>query len=342
MAIKSFRKYSIIVQMTIWLIYLSSTIVYDIGTVGFWPAFVFGLSDTIAMAAIVYFHYFKLLPILVNKNYFKYLFSTIVTVFIVGFTFAFLDNNLPFDYPITHSYWDSIVYNVLQLLLFIIISSMFYFVHNWYLQREKEDELKVEKLKAELNFLRSQINPHFLFNTLNNIYSYAQTGNEKTAPMLEKLSGILRFMVYDCNSDTVELNKEIEAIENLLEIHRMKMSAQNNVIFHYQNNRGYHLVAPLILINLVENACKHSDTLSNKGGFIKIDASVVKKHDLVFSISNTIKKKSNSTLLNYSGMGLENIKKRLKLLYENDYIMKENIENNVYYLQLEIPLMRKR
>ncbi|WP_299113867.1 sensor histidine kinase [uncultured Winogradskyella sp.] len=341
MAIKHFKKYSIIAQVALWLIYLSSTIVFDASAIGFWTSFAFSLSNVMAIATIVYFHYFKLLPLLVDKNYFWYLIFTILTILIVGFTFAVLDNNLPFDYPITHSFWDSIIFNVLQLSLFIIISSMFYFVHNWYLKREKEDELKLEKLRAELNFLRSQINPHFLFNTLNNIYSYAQTGNEKTAPMLEKLSGILRFMVYDCNNATVELNKEIEAIENLLEIHRMKNSTQNNIIFNYQSNKGFHLVAPLILINLVENACKHSDTVSNRSGFIKIVASVLKDNKLVFSISNSIKKKSNSTTLKYGGMGLENITKRLELLYENDYFMEEDIKNNVYHLQLEIPLMRK-
>ena len=116
--------------------------------------------------------------------------------------------------------------------------------------------LKNQKLEAELNFLKSQINPHFLFNTLNNIYAYAQIGNEKTAPMLERLSAILRFMVYDCSEDRVGFTKELEAIEHLLEIQKMKNSKQQNIYFSQKGVKGYHLIAPLIIVNLIENGHK--------------------------------------------------------------------------------------
>ena len=118
--------------------------------------------------------------------------------------------------------------------------------------------------------MKSQINPHFLFNTLNNIYAFAQTGNEKTAPMLERLSSILRFMVYDCSEEKVELIKELNAVEDLLEIYKMKNSEQRNIQFVSEGVKGFPLVAPLIIVNFVENAFKHSDAVSNPNGFIHV------------------------------------------------------------------------
>ncbi len=166
---------------------------------------------------------------------------------------------------------------------------MLYFVEAWHENFKREVLLKSEKLQTELNFLKSQINPHFLFNTLNNIYSYAQTSNEKTAPMLERLSAILRFMVYDCGEDRVSLNKELSAIEDLLEIHKMKNSKQQNIQFSSEGVKGYHLIVPLILVNFVENACKYNDTISNPNGYIKINLLVSKLDHCEFSIQNTFK-----------------------------------------------------
>ena len=291
---------------------------------------------------VVYVHYYRLLPLLFKKRYTSYIVLTLLTLAVVNLLYIMVDYVLPFDYPMEQSFLVSYGYNLLSLVLVIIISSMFYYVREWHLGREREEHLRAVKLQTELNFLRSQINPHFLFNTLNNIYSYVQTGNEKTAPMIERLSRILRFMVYDCDNSTVELNKEIEAIESLLEIHRMKNSRQENIRFNYSGNKGYHLIAPLILMNLVENACKHSSAAGDPEGFIHVEASVSNEDSLHFTISNSVRPPTESSTLKYSGLGLENIRKRLSLLYGTDHSMSEKNDGKVYVLKLKIPLERKK
>ncbi len=338
----NFIRYSILGQVFLWLTLLAMGLSFELAIIDFWPAFVLSLNFVLLVMVIVYVHYYELLPLLFQKKYLSYTVLTLLTLATGISVYLIIDWLLPFDYPIPESIWSSYAYNFFSLVLFIALSSMYYYIQRWYLHREKQEVLHTEKLRTELNFLRSQIDPHFLFNTLNNIYSYAQTGNEKTAPMLEKLSGILRFMVYDCNGDTVQLNKELEAIENLLEIHRMKNSAQENITFNYRGNKGYHLVAPLILINLVENACKHSNAVSNLQGFIHVALTVTETDELVFSISNSVKQKTESTTLKYGGLGLNNIMKRLILLYGDSFTIDEINDGKVYNLELTIPVERKK
>ncbi|MDC8004561.1 sensor histidine kinase [Aureisphaera galaxeae] len=337
----NFIRYSILGQVILWLILLAMGVSYELAIIDFWPALVISLNFVVLTMIVVYIHYFMLLPLLFRRKYLQYVVFTLITLGTGIFLYLTFDTLMPFDYPMEESLWSSSAYSFFSLILFIALSSMYYYINKWYLHREKQEVLQTEKLRTELNFLRSQINPHFLFNTLNNIYSYAQTGNEKTAPMLEKLAGILRFMVYECDQNTVELNKEIEAIENLLEIHRMKNSAQTNIVFEYKGVKGYHLVAPLILVNLVENACKHSNAVSDLNGFIRLNAEVNEQHLLHFKVSNSIKQKTDSTTLSPGGLGLKNIVKRLDLLYGNTYAMKDANDGKVYQLELEIPLTVK-
>ncbi|MEM9822279.1 MAG: histidine kinase, partial [Bacteroidota bacterium] len=234
-----------------------------------------------------------------------------------------------------------LLYDYLILTITTAYTSLFYFAEKWFKNISAENQLRNEKLQAEVNFLKSQINPHFLFNTLNNIYSYTQTGNEKAAPMLERLSSILRFMVYDCAENRVGLSKEITAIESLLEIHKMKNSAQQNIDLSVEGVRGFHLIAPLIIVNFVENACKHSDVVSNKNGFIKVKVWVDEADHCLLTISNSYKEKKRITNP-YGGLGLENIKKRLALQYGDRYRLSEEKADGIYQLQLHIPLERKQ
>ncbi|MEM9144330.1 MAG: histidine kinase, partial [Bacteroidota bacterium] len=297
---------------------------------------------TLMSMVVVYFHYYKLLPLLFQRRYLLYFVLTFLMVSTVNVLYVLVDSEMPYEYPMDSSYWSSYGYNLLSLILILIVSSMFYYVREWHLGREREEQLRAEKLQTELHLLRSQINPHFLFNTLNNIYSYVQTGNEKAAPMIERLSGILRFMVYDCTHATVELNKEIEVIENLLEIHRMKSASKVNIRFNFAGNKGYHLVAPLILVNLVENACKHSDAVNNPKGYIRVEIQVQADDMLYFTISNSIKRHTGSTTLTYGGVGLKNMKKRLSLLYGDQYSLTESNDGHVYRMELKLPLERKK
>ena len=341
MEASKFRKYSLLGQIGVWsllfMIYFIEMMDYE----GLCYSLFYGITQIVLLAIPAYTHYYALLP-LFNKGhkilYFSLTFLLITLSSLINCSILYY---FEFDDLEVRYFWADFIYYFILTAIILVVLSLQYFVRAWYLNIQTESMLRSEKLQAELNFLKSQINPHFLFNTLNNIYSYAQTSNPKTAPMLERLSSILRFMVYDCSEDIVELSKEVTAVENLLEIQRMKNSEQRNISFSTKGIKGFHLIAPLIIVNFVENACKHSDVGSNPEGFIRVHIAVDEKDHCLVDISNSTRKKSNLPG-KYQGLGMENIRKRLDLQYKDNYQMAIQKGELKYQLTLRMPLTRKR
>lgn len=170
-----------------------------------------------------------------------------------------------------------------------------------------------EKLETELKFLKSQINPHFLFNALNNIYSLSVTESKHTPESIMQLSEILRYMVYDSNEPKVPLINEINYIENYVELHLLKDSRGIDVKLDLDKSNAHLLVAPLLFIPFVENAFKHSKIENLKDGFIEISLHS-QKQEVTFQVINSLPK-NDFTKDKVGGVGLENIRKRLNLLY---------------------------
>ncbi|MEO0731942.1 MAG: histidine kinase [Bacteroidota bacterium] len=341
----TFRRYTIGTQFAFIVTFFLVNFVEQYFYTDFVEAAVLALNYTIMVIGVATVNYFYLLAIFLRgrRGYYFFLLFLVMSVFVM--VYYLVDAVLPFAYegeeedpPLE---WLDLVYNYLLLLLTTAYTGLFYFVEQWYQNLTVETRLRTEKLQAELNFLKSQINPHFLFNTLNNIYSFAQTGNAKTASMLERLSSILRFMVYDCGGSRVELFKEITAVEDLLEIHKMKNSEQRNIELRVEGVKSYHLIAPLIIVNFVENACKHSDVVNNANGFIRIALSVDDADACRLEITNSYREKI-TTLEPYGGVGASNIKKRLELQYADSYELKEEKAEGIYDLLLVIPLARKK
>ncbi len=340
-----FRKYNIFGQAGIWCILFVIAYMDELPYSSPVASFFFALNYIIMVAGVVYLHYFFVLPLYLKRKRIFYFLTTFALMSFFMLVYDLIDVNLPFevedDSEDQSPAWLEYFYGYLLLTLLVAVSSIYYFIQAWFRNTEKEANLKNQKLQAELNFLKSQINPHFLFNTLNNIYAFAQTDNPKTAPMLEHLSSILRFMVYDCGEERVMLTKELEAVKDLLEIYKMKNARQQNISLTTFGVKGLHLIAPLIIVNLVENAFKHSDAVTNPAGFIRISISVNEEDQCTCEVVNSIKKKikTNSP---YQGVGLGNIIKRLDLQYETNYNLETSEENNQYHLKLSIPLERKK
>lgn len=343
----TFRQYGVLSQLALLLIFFLINFVENYSYYSFFETFIYALNYTFMVVGTVVVHYFQVLPLYLKGK--RWLYFSLLLFLMTGFIALYyaIDVMLPFvdhyelELDLASFGLIDLAYDYLILMISIAYTSLYYFVELWFKNISTEAQLRNQKLQAELNFLKSQINPHFLFNTLNNIYSFAQTGNEKTAPMLERLSSILRFMVYDCGENRVGLSKEITAIEDLLEIHKMKNSAQQNIELTVEGVKNFHLIAPLIIVNFVENACKHSDVISNPKGFIKVSISVTPSDKCLFAISNTFKKK----LINdskYGGIGLKNVKKRLELQYNKNYSLTEEMLSGNYHLKLQIPLERKK
>lgn len=172
-----------------------------------------------------------------------------------------------------------------------------------------------EKLASELKFLKSQVNPHFLFNALNNIYSLSVMQAPQTSESVMQLSEILRYMVYDSNEEKVLLKNEINYIKNFIDLYLLKDSRGMNVKLELDKPAADLMVSPLLFIPFVENAFKHSKIENLKGGFICIRLKV-NDRTIVFQVVNSIPE-NNFIKDEVGGIGLENVKKRLRLLYPN-------------------------
>lgn len=225
----------------------------------------------------------------------------------------------------------------LMVILGIVYMASIRVARVYYLKAIQKMELKAERAEAELNLLKSQISPHFLFNTLNNIYGLAYLKDERAAEMISKLSGLLRYLLYDCNKPKVPLTKERELIENFLNIQLLKHEDTRNVDFYHAGITDNHRIAPMILINFIENCFKHSDLESNPQAWIKISLEV-ENSELSFRTENTFHRATGTVPTNHRGIGLTNALKLLEANYPGQHQISMTEENNVYQLDLKIIL----
>lgn len=204
-------------------------------------------------------------------------------------------------------------------------------------QRQIED-LKSSIQESELQFLRSQVNPHFLFNNLNNLYSYALEGSTKTPEIILELSGVLRYMLYECKEEFVPLDKELEQLGNFIRLYKMQIEERGVVNFKVNSINSGYKIAPLILVVFIENAFKHSQ--SGQSSDIKIDINLdMNGSTLNFSCKNNYEKTPGLETV-AKGIGLTNVKKRLELLYAKKYQLKIDEKGNTFEVNLSLDLER--
>lgn len=191
--------------------------------------------------------------------------------------------------------------------------------------KQIEKNLVNEKLAAELNFLKAQTNPHFLFNTLNNIYALARKKSDHTADVVMKLSKLLRFMLYESKKDTIPLADEVQVLDNYIELERMRYGDKLDLRFSREIDDERQPIAPLILLPFVENAFKHGASESRFHSYITIELRV-KQNLLSFSIRNS--KNDEPVNISPEKIGLNNIRRQLELLYPDHTLEIESTHNS--------------
>lgn len=205
-----------------------------------------------------------------------------------------------------------------------------------YLKKEKEQqEIENKKLNSELVFLKSQINPHFLFNTLNNLYFLVHSGSPKTGDALLKLSDLMRYMLEDTAGRKVDLHKELAYIHNYVDLQRLRMHESVSVDMRVEGNFNNKAIEPLLLIPFIENAFKHGISY-HEPSYIDVDL-VLDKDTLHFTVRNSIpvaKTEKDSV----SGIGLKNVMKRLELLYPGRHQLAIDASSARYSVNLSIEL----
>lgn len=214
-------------------------------------------------------------------------------------------------------------------LFFMLLSTAVYVISTNFRTREDRKNLETEKLNAELAFLRSQINPHFLFNSLNNIYSLAYKKSEKTPEAILKLSEIMRYMLYESNEEAVLLEEEINYLENYIDLQKLRFKEEVYVDLHVDIDSGGHRIMPLLLISFLENAFKHGVS-TDQHQPIRIDISV-RNRRLHFKAENA---KNQLNKDQTKGVGLTNLKRRLQLGYPDRHTI--NIVESEHYYSSEL------
>lgn len=222
--------------------------------------------------------------------------------------------------------------------MFFLSTFFVYIIRDRELQQKKPD-LTNQNLEFEMKFLKSQINPHFLFNALNNVYALSVIKAENTPEMILKLSEMLRFTLYDSESQKVKVERELSYISNYIDFQRLKMDTEPNLTVSMDQCNRELMIEPMLLIPFVENSFKHSHIENTKRGWIKL-----KIHSLgsmlFFNISNSIMPTMTNRDLP-GGIGLENVRKRLELLYPGRFELKIESTTNEHRVQLMIDTGKK-
>lgn len=311
------------------------------GVYGFWFS---SLLLPVTLITTYFINYFLIPKYLLQKKYFKFtlysFYTFIVTADIIGliivFYFLYLSNlsvaNMPFMSR-QFVFVLVIVYLVIGLVSFVSLLN-----HNFKtLSKNKELQNKILETQLqiknqELHFLKKQIHPHFLFNTLNTIYGFALKQSKDTPEIILKLSNLLDYILYQVNKPKVSLKEEVLHIQEYIELEKIRFQDTLEVKFKSDIIDDNIQVAPMLLIPFVENAFKHGTIIN---GFLTIEVEIyLKNNQLNFSIKNTILNEEKKD--NENRIGLENIQKRLQLLYEDNYQLKIKKKDNWFVVNLKL------
>ena len=255
---------------------------------------------------------------------------------------SFLFNSIfidPYESAINRriSYFTLITFDMLAIIQ--ISMAMFLSWAYYVFEKNKENELALSQLKtlnkeSELNELKKQINPHFLFNALSNIYSIAYLKDDRTPEKIMQLSKMLRYVIYESDVEFIELSKEIEHLKRYIDFQKFKIAKEQQIIFEYPDIIESVKIAPMLLLPFIENAFKHSQIAIEPDAWVRIKLQV-STNRILFSVENTVSSKPKEEILMNPGIGIENISKRLEIIYHSGAEL-NIVEDETYKVDLII------
>lgn len=324
-------------QWLIWVIVLFMGFFTALAEDPLVQAVVFAILNTAFYAAIIYGNISFLYPRFYEKGkkktYLVYSVLYIITLALSrGFVAMYIYNHYFAKQPERLSAGLIFAF-IAGATLDFIISLIFRIALAYFKLKQQSEDIRLQKTKAELQLLKSQVQPHFLFNTLNNIYYEAYTEAPKTAALIEKLSEIMRYLVDESPKDLVLLSSEICFLENYISLERIRVRYSLSIIFKKDYDQDF-LLPPMLLMPLVENMFKHGiDKLSEKNEIV-ISLSIV-NNQIIFQTKNRKNKGSSES----HGFGLKNLRQRLELLYENNFELTYDGDDSHFSSYLKLPMV---
>jgi two-component system LytT family sensor kinase len=292
------------------------------------------------LAAICYFNIYYLFPLYFKKG--KYLLYALLAIVCLMF-YTSLKNwhdTWLYGYVIgditKRNFFYNTYYNFSTALFYLAFTLTLELSKKWYTQQQLLQKIQIEKLNTELQYLKAQINPHFLFNSLNTVHFQIDKQNTAARESLQKFSAMLRYQLYECNAETIPIEKEIEYLESYVDLQRLRKNQNYSIGFCSPENVKNFGIAPLLLMPFVENAFKHISSHTDKINSVSIQ---FEKDDnfFLFKIQNT--KDAYTVTSQGSGIGLKNVQRRLALLYNGKHQLHIQNEENTFTVQLKLSLL---
>ncbi len=297
------------------------------------------IGRIVLLIVIAYLNLNYFLPrLLLKKRYFLYF--TAVVLSILGYLLAqgLFDFYL-YGYIIGPNYNSPLIetlsYNFFSTLWYLGLMLALKLSIDWYEQQRILQKITVEKLQAEVNFLRSQVNPHFLFNVLNNLYALTLKKSDLAPEVVLKLSEMMEYMLYDSDHAKVLLQKEVGYLNSYMELEKLRFGTHSDIVLNVTGDLNGQEIAPLLLLPLVENAMKHGVSRQSGQAWLRGDLHV-NGSSLTLNLENS--KPLISRQEGKGGIGLENLRKRLDLLYPSKHRLKIEDKGNSFVVNLDIAL----
>lgn len=339
----------LLIHILLWLSYVSFFAVVNAGGQDeFTEAFLDQLIMLPVKLAAVYPTLYILIPrFLLSRKYWTFVFLIICLMFLAGlvqrgiiyyiiYPVKYSDFSLTELEPFIHGY--KIIRTVLQIAYVLIFTSAIKITKYWYDDQQKARELVQEKLEAELKFLKAQIHPHFLFNTLNNLYALSLKKSDHAPEVVLRLSGLVNYMLYDASAPKVPLSREIDSIHNYIALEKIRYGQNLDIFFDVTGNISGTQIPPMLLLPFIENSFKHGASDETDDKWITANLNVNNEY-LTFKVENGKPGFRVNPRENYpGGIGLQNVRRRLELLYPGRHELKIYDESSTFLVILKIIL----
>ena len=295
---------------------------------------------------LVYYNIYILIPqYILKKKIWRYLFAILLLLFVgyivrTGLNYLLVTNNI---WPESQGsgkflHLDHVIAVIIGEIYVLTFVTSIKLLIDLIIERKRNEKLKKIQTDTELDFLRTQMQPHFFFNTLNNLYSLSITNSKETPNMILRLSSFMEYILYDTKSDKIFLSDEIKQLHNLIDIYKIRYQDRFKIDFQFKSDVENIKVPPALFLNFLENCFKHGLRINH---FTKIGIifKVIDNKYLEFYIVNNIDSDQKSvTNFDKSGIGLDNIKRRLKILFKKNYKFETDIYQHKFSVYLKIPI----
>ncbi len=335
--IYKFLSHRVVYHSLFWLCYIIIIVLYKGWEDGYSFVFTNEVIKSFFYGVAVYFNIYYLIPNYLSQTRFVTYSALLILLVLIVTPLSTI--SLYFRFIQQPELQQEVIQEqpAMFIMTFLIlgVSTILKIITDWIRHQTVKRELERQTMRSELRFLKSQINPHFLFNTLNNLYALTLKKSDKAPEIVLKLSEMMRYMLYECNERRVPLQKEVNYIRNYLDLERLRQGKNAQIEFILEGDVSNQKIAPLMFIPFLENSFKHGLNQVAEG-FVKIHIAV-KEHKLNMDIENS---KPSLPKMNHrsGGIGLQNVQRRLDLLYPEQYELSIDNQPETYIVNLKIDL----